>query len=75
MLRHFAVVPRAFAALLLAVTLIGCGIKGPLRPAPAPTSTAPAAQPAPSSNPEARPPLLPSEPPPSIVPPEPAKKP
>jgi hypothetical protein len=74
MLRHFAAVSRALGALLLAGVLLGCGIKGPLRPPPAtPAATTP--QPPPPTNPEARPPLLPSEPPSAIVPPEPAKKP
>jgi len=78
MLRQFIVTSLARgAACLVVVTLAACGIKGPLRPAtPDNASAAPAgAAPAPPTNPEARPPLLPSEPPSAIVPPEPGKKP
>jgi len=75
MLRHFAVISRALGALLLTGAVLGCGIKGPLRPPPSPTPAATPAQPSPTTNPEARPPLLPSEPPSAIVAPEPAKKP
>jgi predicted small lipoprotein YifL len=76
MVRHIAA--RALvriATSLVVVTLTACGIKGPLRPPPPATPTA--SQPAPQAptNPEARPPLLPSEPPSAIAPNEPAKKP
>ncbi len=75
MLRQFAASALARAVALIVIgALAGCGIKGPLR-LPPDESSAAARTPAPKGNPEARPPLLPSEPPPAIAPADSAKKP